>query len=59
VGHFGWGGQRGGSKRAGIKVRNYEWTYYYSPETRSIVKYKYEDADGATREIELIKAGSE
>lgn len=37
------------------KTRNYEWTYYYSPETQSIVKYVYEDEEGGIREIELVK----
>jgi hypothetical protein len=42
-------------KAPGSKTRNYEWTYYYSPQTQSIVKYAYEDEEGGTREIELVK----
>jgi hypothetical protein len=42
-------------KAPGSKTRNYEWTYYYSPQTQSIVKYVYEDEEGGTREIELVK----
>jgi len=42
-------------RRAGSRTRNYEWTYYYSPQTQSIVKYTYEDEEGGIREIELLK----
>ena len=42
-------------KAPGSKTRNYEWTYYYSPQTQSILKYVYEDEEGGTREIELVK----
>ena len=42
-------------KQAGSRTRNYEWTYYYSPQTQSIVKYTYLDEEGGTREIELVK----
>src|SRR5262245_57804021 len=37
------------------RPRHFQWTYYYSPQTQSIVKYVYEDEDGSTREIELVK----
>jgi hypothetical protein len=43
---------------------NWVYTYYYSPETKSIVKYHYEvqaragAAVGGQRDIELIKFGS-
>jgi hypothetical protein len=53
-----WGGAAGVPRRGkqpGSKTRHYEWTYYYSPQTQSIVKYTYEDEDGGTREIELVK----
>ena len=33
-------------------------TYFYSPQTKSIVKSKMESEDGARREVELIKYGS-
>jgi hypothetical protein len=33
-------------------------TYFYSPQTRSVVKSSMENVDGARREIELIKFGS-
>ena len=42
-------------RQAGSRTRNYEWTYYYSPQTQSIVKYTYSDEEGGTREIELVK----
>ena len=53
-----WGSSGGVPRRGkapGSKTRNYEWTYYYSPQTQSIIKYIYEDEEGGTREIELVK----
>ena len=53
-----WGSSGGVPRRGkapGSKTRNYEWTYYYSPQTQSIVKYTYEDEEGGKREIELVK----
>ena len=53
-----WGGAAGVATRGkspGSKTRHFQWTYYYSPQTQSIVKYVYEDEDGGTREIELVK----
>ena len=46
-----------GPKR-GTSVENIRATYFYSPETKSIVKYNSEATDGAKREYELIKFGS-
>jgi len=39
-------------------VQNVQSSYFYSPETKSIVKYWSESTDGATREIELVKFGT-
>ena len=53
-----WGGAGGVPPRGkgpGSKTRHFQWTYYYSPQTQSIVKYTYEDEEGGTREIELVK----
>jgi hypothetical protein len=53
-----WGSSGGVPRRGkapGSKTRNYEWTYYYSPQTQSIIKYIYEDEEGGKREIELVK----
>jgi hypothetical protein len=53
----GGGGRKGGTG-------NFVYTYYYSPETRSVVKYHYEAENkssgmvGSKRDIELIKFGS-
>jgi len=42
--------------RQGITVENVQAIYFYSPKTKSVVKYRSESTDGATREIELIKS---
>lgn len=44
--------------KGGLKVHNVPTVYFYSPETKSIVKYLLEDDSGRTREIQLIKFGS-
>ena len=58
----GGGGRRQETKQAGKSV-NFSLTYYYSPDTRSIVKYYLEQKTAGgditgKREIELIKYGS-
>lgn len=45
-------GKAGGK---GGKLKRNSYTYYYSSQARSIVKYKFEREDGHTQEIELIK----
>jgi hypothetical protein len=42
----------------GTAVENVQAIYFYSPETKSIVKYRSEATDGATREVELIQFGA-
>jgi hypothetical protein len=42
----------------GTKVETVKAVYFYSPETKSIIKYNSEADDGAQRDIELIKFGS-
>jgi len=56
-------GRASGGKKAEFHDNTY--TFYYSPETRSIVKYKYEQREASgvgsragIREIELVKFGS-
>ena len=41
--------------RWGTSVENVHAIYFYSPQTKSIVKYRSEGTDGATREVELVK----
>ncbi len=43
--------------KSGARARQVT-TYFYSPQTRSIVKSSMESDDGAKREVELLKFGS-
>jgi hypothetical protein len=40
------------------KQRSFSQTYFYSPETKSVIKVKLLRDDGGTREAELIKFGT-
>ena len=42
----------------GTKVETVKAVYFYSPETKSIIKYNSAADDGAQRDIELIKFGT-
>lgn len=44
--------------RWGAAVENVRSIYFYSPETKSIVKYRSEGTQGDSREIELVKFGT-
>lgn len=44
-------------KAAGLQSR-WNYIYYYSPQTRSIVKFSFENETGDKRDIELIKYGA-
>ena len=48
-------GGGGKGRNASSKSRRVDYVYYYSPETRSIVKLHRLEGSGATRDIELIK----
>jgi hypothetical protein len=41
--------------KGGGKTRAESHTYYYSPDTRSIVQYRQEAPSGGTHEVELVK----
>jgi len=45
-------------KQAGGGQGSESTTYFYSPDTKSVIKSSYVNENGARREIELIKFGS-
>jgi hypothetical protein len=45
----------GRSRHSSGNIRHSQSLYFYSPETRSIVKFHHEDPGGATHDFELIK----
>ncbi|HEU4342653.1 MAG TPA: hypothetical protein VFU31_13885 [Candidatus Binatia bacterium] len=53
-----WENWSSGGPKWGVKVHNVPTVYFYSPETKSIVKYTLEDESGRMTDIELIKFGT-
>jgi hypothetical protein len=45
----------GRGRNSAANLRHSQYVYYYSPETRSIVKLHREESDGNTHDFELIK----